>query len=197
MKYDIDSIKSRKQKAKKIKNVIDIMLVILIYNIVLIVILCMNRIEPISIFGYKAYIITTNSMKPLLTEGDIIIVKQVEEKELKQGDVITFYQSGEVITHRITNIEEGQIKKYITKGDNNNVEDIEKVQYSDIEGKYIVDIPNIGMIFKFLENRIVFLIIILTILILEFYKISINEKKEIRKEKKRIENEKNIGKQNI
>lgn len=197
MKYDIDSIKSRKQKVKKIKNVIDIILVILIYNIILIAILCMNRIEPISLFGYKAYIITTNSMKPLLTEGDIIIVKQVGENELKQGDVITFYQFGEVITHRITRIEEGQIKQYITKGDNNNVEDIEKVQYGDIEGKYIVDIPHIGKIVKVLENKIVFLMIILTILILEFYKISINEKKENRKEKKRIEDEKNIGKQNI
>lgn len=191
MKYDIDSIKRRKEKAKQIKKIVDIMIIILTYNIIIITILCMNRIGTITIFGHKAYIITTSSMKPDLNEGDVIIVRQVQESEIKQGDVITFNQMGEAITHRIINIEESEEKKYVTKGDNNNLEDVERISYNNIEGKHVLTIPYIGKIIKLLENRIIFLVIILMILILEFYKISIKEKKENRREKKEIENEKN------
>ena len=40
--------------------------------------------------------------------------------DIQEGDVITFTQEGEVITHRITKIDvEESGTKYITKGDNN------------------------------------------------------------------------------
>lgn len=183
-------IKQRKERNKTIKLIIDIILVILIYNILLVGISCINKIEEINIFGYKAYMITTNSMDPHIKEGDVIITKTEKEEKLQEGDVITFKKNGILITHRITKIEEIQGKKiYTTKGDNNTVEDTEKVGYDDIKGKNILRIPKLGKIIMFLQNQIVFLLLILMILILCFWKLQLQEKKEIRREKKRIEEE--------
>lgn len=193
MKYDIKSIKKRKQNVKQMKRIIDIVLVILIYNIILLSVSCMNRIEQITILGCKAYIIRTNSMEPEINIGDVVIVQKVKEEKLKIGDVITFDKETKVITHRIIEIEEKNgSNNYITKGDNNNMEDSEKIVYENIEGKKLITIPYLGSLIMFLENRIVFLIIILILLILYFYKIQLQEKKEDRREKKRIEDAKRM-----
>ena len=174
-----------------IKIIIDVILVILLYNILLVGISCINRIEEISIFGCKAYVITTNSMSPKLKDGDVLITKKVNEEILKVGDIITFKKNGINITHRITKIDEENGQKiYTTKGDNNTLEDSEKVKFEEIEGKSLVKIPFLGKIIKCIQNQTVFLIIILLILILIYWKINLIEKKNLRREKKRIEKEK-------
>ena len=191
MKYDIESIKRRNKNRKRITKIIDVFLVILIYNVILVMFSCTNKIEQVNIFGYEAYIVTTDSMKPSISSGDVVIVKEVEEQELDKGDIITFTKNGETNTHRITNIEEKEGEKYYTtKGDNNNVEDSEKVKFSEIIGKQIITIPYLGKIINALENKVIFLVIVLIILILYFLRIKQIEKKENRREKKKIEEEK-------
>ena len=188
MKYDLESINRRKKNAKIIKKVMEIIAIILIYNIILIAISSENKISLINIFGYKSFIIKTNSMEPTIDINDVIITKKVQEEELKVQDIITFIKDNEVITHRITKIDnEENIKKYTTKGDNNNIEDSFKITYDNIEGKHILTIPNLGVIVKVLENQIIFLIILLIILICMFFRIQNQEKKEIRREKKKSE----------
>ena len=188
MKYDLESINKRKENVKIAKKVIEIIAIILIYNIILIAISSANQINVINIFGYKSYIIKTNSMEPTIKINDVVITKKVEKQDLKIGDVITFLKKGEVITHRITQIEDNS--KYTTKGDNNNIEDTFKIDYQDIEGKHILTIPYLGAIVRALDNKIVFLIITLIILIFMFITIINQEKRENRREKKKIEDRK-------
>ena len=191
MKYDIETINKRKKNAKITKRIIDIIIIILLYNIILVFISCINKIEDISLFGYKAYRITTDSMSPSINTGDVIIVKKVQEEKLQAGDVITFKQQDKVITHRITHTDEQDGKKqYTTKGDNNNLEDNEKIEYSEIEGQNVLTIPKLGYFIYALENQIVFLFIILILLITLFFKIRKDEKLENRREKRKIEQEK-------
>ena len=195
MKYDIESIKRRKQNMKKLKKIIDIILVILIYNIVLVSISCMNKIEPITILGYRAYIITSNSMEPIIKKGDVVIVKNTKEEEIKTNDIITFKKKDEIITHRIIDINKTETgTMYTTKGDNNNIEDMERIFYNNIEGKYILTIPILGNILMMLENKMVFLLLVLFLLILYFYNIQLQERKEKRREKKKINEAKKMGK---
>ena len=191
MKYDVDSINKRKKYANTVKKVLAVILVILIYNIILIFISAEN--DGIELFGYRAYVITSDSMEPAINNGDAIVVKNCEEEDLQTGDVITFEQNQEVITHRIQKIEEDQTTKektYITKGDNNNIEDSEHINFSAIIGKCVLTIPYLGNIISVLENKLIILIIILIILILFFFKIQKQEKLENRREKKKIEEEK-------
>ncbi len=190
MRYDVESINKRKEKEKVIKKIIWIIAIILIYNIILIIVSSING-KNFNILGYKAYVINTNSMEPTIKVGDIVIIKKDKAENLNKGDVITFSNQGEVITHRITQIETiGADTRYITKGDNNNTEDTTKIKYEDILGEEIVIIPYLGKIIKILDNRIILLIIILTILILAFFKIQKKEKLENRREKKKIEENK-------
>lgn len=189
MKYDIDSINRRKENVKIAKKIIEIIAIILIYNIILIFISSANQMSIVNIFGYKSYIIKTNSMEPTIKVNDVLITKKVEKEKIKVGDVITFIKNGEVITHRITQIDENG--EYTTKGDNNNIEDTFKISYENIEGKNLLTIPYLGKIVEILDNKIVFLIITLIILIFMFLTIQNQEKKDKRKEKKRIEDEKN------
>lgn len=188
MKYDIESINKRKENVKIAKKVIEVIAIILIYNIILIVISSANKVNVINLFGYKSYIIKTNSMEPTININDVVITKKVEKQDIKKGDVITFLQNEEVITHRITQINENG--EYSTKGDNNNIEDTFKITYENIEGKQILIIPYLGKIVQLLDNKIVFLIITLIVLICMLITIHNQEKKEYRREKKKIEDKK-------
>lgn len=185
MKYDIKSIEKRKKIAKNIKNILYVILIILIYNMVLIGVSSTNKFKNINLFGYKSYVITSASMEPEIKSGDVIISKVTKQQDLQKGDVITFKKNQDVITHRIVDIQNNEEKKYyVTKGDNNKYEDLEKIEYSQIEGKYIFKISKLGKFIILLDNKIVILIIMLVILILCFMKIQKDEKKEIRREKK-------------
>lgn len=74
--------------------------------------------------------VISNSMFPLLKRGDIVFLKQAKEPELlKKGDIVVFktesgsYSSKGWVMHRIVggNCKEG----FITKGDANDMDDIE------------------------------------------------------------------------
>lgn len=190
MKYDVESINKRKEKSKNFKKILEVIAIILIYNIILIIVSSING-KDFNILGYKAYIVETNSMEPIIKVGDIVIIKKVKAEKLNQGDVITFTREGEVITHRITKIDvEESGTKYITKGDNNNTEDTIKVEHEDILGKEILTIPQLGKVMQLLDSKIILLIIILIILIWAFIRIQKKEKLENRREKKKIEENK-------
>lgn len=169
----------------------------MLYNLILLCVSYVDDTRMPSVLGYKAYVITTDSMKPTLNKGDIIISKRQKEDKIKQGDIITYIQNGETITHRIIEIKKHEDKnQYITKGDNNTLEDSEKVNYEQIEGVKIIKIPLLGNILSFLKDEIIVLIIILIVLILYFYKITQQEKREERRKKKEIEDNKYKQKQN-
>ena len=47
------------------------------------------------LFGYKAYIVNTDSMAATdFSSGDLIFVKEVDPTTLREGDIITFISQG-------------------------------------------------------------------------------------------------------
>ena len=195
MKYDIESIKRRKDINTRIKKIIFIFLVIILYNVVLLYMSYIDKFDTPSFYIYKAYLISTESMEPELKKGDAIIIKKVAEDQLRVNDIVTFKINGEIITHRIVRIDEVNSEKfYITKGDNNNVEDSDELRFSDIEGKQIIKIPHLGNIVAGLKNGIVIILVFLIALIMYLNRIEMKEKSEARREKKKIEDEKFMGK---
>ncbi len=195
MKYDIESIKRRKDINTRIKKIIFIFLVIILYNVVLLYMSYIDKFDTPSFYIYKAYLISTESMEPELKKGDAIIIKKVAEDQLRVNDIVTFKINGEIITHRIVRIDDVNSEKfYITKGDNNNVEDSDELRFSDIEGKKIIKIPHLGNIVAGLKNGIVIILVVLIALIMYLNRIEMKEKSEARREKKKIEDEKFMGK---
>ena len=195
MNYNIEEIEERNRKRIKFKKTVKrtffILLIIFLYNIFLITKTTLDNKETKGIFGYKAYIITTDSMKPTIQAGDIIIVKNIEEEKLKLEDIITFKRDENIVTHRLVDIQETeQGKKYITKGDNNNVNDYKEVQYSEIEGVKVLVIPRVGNLILLLEDKVYIILIINLILIIYVNTKRVEEKRRMRREKKKIEDQK-------
>lgn len=194
MRYDIESIERRKNTSKTFKRILHIVSIILIYNAVLLFFSSMNKMQGFSLLGYQAFVITTNSMEPSIKHGDAVLTKKPKVKDLKEGDIITFNRNNEAITHRILRIDKEEDNYYyVTKGDNNNVEDKQKVEFDDIEGKKVVTFPKLGYVIEAAENQLIILILTLVVLIFLLAKIQSEERKYNRREKKKNETkEKNI-----
>ena len=148
-----------------------------------------------SVFGWKPFIVLSGSMEDTIMPGDLILTKEIDALELKEGDVISFRTNKyTVITHRIINIvdEEGE-RKYYTKGDNNNSADRDPVCNDQIEGIYRYRIPKLGEIALNLQKPVVIVICIalplIIVLIAQFadYKRKEREAKEKEKEKRELE----------
>ena len=149
-----------------IKIIYIIIIPIILYDLLLIIQTVVNPDITPNILGVKTFNIVSGSMEPEISVDDIVVVRNMPKEEINKNDIITFKIDGEVITHRIIEIEEyeGNLT-YTTKGDSNEVTDIEKIEYNQIEGKYIGKIPKAGKILNFLKNKVVFAFIILILII--------------------------------
>jgi len=115
-----------------------------------------------SFFGYTPLTVLSNSMQPHLQSGDLVFIKKAEFKDVEVNDVITFKESDtKFITHRVIDVKEqnGQAG-FVTKGDNNNVEDSMIVMKDHLVGKQVALIPKLGYVSNFASGPLGFLLFI-------------------------------------
>ena len=112
------------------------------------------------IFGYKAYIVLSDSMSATdFSAGDLVLVKQVDPTTLKEGDIIAFTSQnpdnyGQTVTHKIKSLavtDTGE-KGFITYGTTTGAQDDTIVTYPYIQGKYEAKLPGVGAFFNFLRS---------------------------------------------
>ena len=151
------------------KKVINIVKQILVWLVVILAVLVMaytvvsvntfNRNDR-SLLGYKAYVVTSDSMsKTDFDAGDLILVKEVDPSTLKEGDIITYISQnaesfGETITHKIRSLttDASGNPGFITYGTTTDKDDQTIVTYPYVLGKYEKSIPNVGEFFLFLKT---------------------------------------------
>ena len=132
-----------------------ILIPVLIVNITLIVKSFLYPEDVPSFMGYKPFIVLTGSMEPVFYSGDLVMVKEVEADSLQVGDVIAFREGTAVITHRIVQVEGAdQELRFITKGDNNNVNDRRPVTVEQLEGVYLYRISKLGNFAMFMQTPV-------------------------------------------
>ena len=110
---------------------------------------------------FSLYTIISPSMEPNLRVYDIIIDQRIDSvNDIKIGDVITFIStssisSNKTVTHRVIDIviDENGNYQYKTKGDNNLSPDSAYAEYSNVIGKVLFKIPQLGRIQFFLANQ--------------------------------------------
>ena len=131
-----------------------ILIPILIVNVTMIV---KSLIEPgkVPTFGgYSPLIVLTDSMYPSIESGDLIVVKAVDAADVKEGDVISFFDpdstGSSVVTHRVQSIRPDG--SFITKGDANNTEDQTPIPADQLVGRYQLRIPKAGNVAMFLQT---------------------------------------------
>lgn len=174
-KSDIKNCNYEKQGiGSKILNILlQIICLVLIVCIVIIAIRAMVY-KKYDVFGYRFYIIMSGSMEPQINVLDGVITKECDE--YKSGDIISFEVDGSTTMHRIVEVytEDGQ-KLYLTQGDANNTVDklsgekLGRVQHSQVKGKAVIRIPQIGKLGLFLKaNYMVILLLMVGIFIVIF-----------------------------
>ncbi len=122
-----------------------------------------------NLFGYKAFIVLSDSMsKTDFDAGDLVLVKEVEPSTLKEGDIIAYTSQntanyGETVTHkirRLTTDASGQ-PGFVTYGTTTDTDDEIVVTYPYVLGKYQSRIPKVGRFFQFLKTTPGYIVCIL------------------------------------
>lgn len=122
-----------------------------------------------SLFGRKMFIVNSDSMKATdFAAGDLILVKEVDPKTLKEGDIVSYTSTntenfGKLVTHKIrklTTTASGD-PGFITYGTTTGEDDKTVVTYPYIVGKYTGKIPKMGHFFQFLKTTPGYIVCIL------------------------------------
>ena len=122
-----------------------------------------------NVFGYKMFIVLSDSMKATdFAAGDIVVVKSVDPTTLKEGDIIAYSSQnpdnfGENVTHKIRSktVDANGDAGFITYGTTTNTDDELVVTYPYINGKYVFHLPKVGTFFNFLKTTPGYIICIL------------------------------------
>ena len=155
--------KQKTTTAFKVWTVVGIVLCILlvpilIINCTLIVKGYTNSDKVPSFGGVFPMIVLTDSMSGTFESGDLIICHTEDPAEVKEGDIIFYYDpmgSGSTtVTHRVTQVTtapEGGIA-WVTKGDANNTEDLALVRAEDLVGVYQMHLAGLGSAALFMQT---------------------------------------------
>jgi signal peptidase len=156
---------------KVLRIVVDVLAWILLIFAMLITLLVFTSSKNngvSNIFGLMFMSVQSDSMSPTFKEGDMILVKKVDDLyTLKEGDVITFYTivdgSRIINTHRIVKINQAEnSRSFVTRGDNNPVDDTLPAYASDILGKWTgTRLPKMGSFLDFLKTKTGFFICVI------------------------------------
>ncbi len=96
-------------------------------------------------FGVKPIVIITGSMQPTIKEGDLLVIKECDIKDITIGNIIQYQLNDYTVVHRVIKIyQERNAIKLITKGDNNNNEDRYPVTKDNLVGCLKYRLPYLG-----------------------------------------------------
>ena len=159
-----------------------------------------------SLFGYKAFIVLSDSMsKTDFNAGDLVLVKAVDPSTLKEGDIIAYTSQntsnyGETVTHKIRKLttDANGEPGFVTYGTTTDTDDETVVTYPYVLGKYSSHIPKVGRFFMFLKTTpgyiVCILIPFLLLILLEgircirlFRKYKAEQQAELQAERDKIE----------
>ena len=112
------------------------------------------------LFGYKAYIVNTDSMSASgIHAGDLVLTKEVDPSTLVEGDIISYISQnsesfGQTITHKIRKLTKDSKgdNGFVTYGTTTDTDDETVVTYPYVLGKYSMKISNLGNFFNFLKT---------------------------------------------
>ncbi len=110
----------------------------------LIIILIILTVLVSGIFNYKLIAVASNSMQPVFSKGDGVLLEYCKPKDIKKGDILVFKHKDIVVVHRVVNINQSKGYSFNTKGDANNKKDNFIVSEKDVIGKVDFIVKYVG-----------------------------------------------------
>ncbi|KXB07654.1 hypothetical protein AKJ51_00460 [candidate division MSBL1 archaeon SCGC-AAA382A20] len=134
-------------------------------KILVIILLVVGLGIPLIQGALQPLIVLSSSMEPVMSPGDMVIVKKTSPNKVEKGDIIAFEdpsgRANVLITHRIVNKSGGgEELQFRTKGDAVEERDPFTVSGTDVVGRVILQIPFLGYLFHYGQNPIVFITMI-------------------------------------
>lgn len=122
-----------------------------------------------SVFGYRAFIVLSDSMKKTdFDAGDLVLIKRVDPTTLQPGDIIAYTSQnsanyGATVTHKIRSLTTNEAGEpgFVTYGTTTDTDDETVVTYPYVLGKYTGHIPGVGTFFNFLKTTPGYIVCIL------------------------------------
>ena len=99
---------------------------------------------------YEAQVVRSESMKPTLNMGDVVIIGPVKDP-IRPGTIISYERNEELVIHRVISVEGRYLE---TKGDA--VEDPDPWQVStiDVQGVFLFKVPYMGFLSSFVRTSL-------------------------------------------
>jgi len=126
--------------------------------------------------GLRFLAVSSGSMSPTLPVGSLIYVEPILPEKVKEGDIITFYNSHQaLVTHRVTEVidkkktvvlsqdrtKEVHQLQWQTKGDANQSPDPDLVGPNQLVGRYRFHLPWLGYLVAFAQTKKGFLLTVI------------------------------------
>ena len=116
----------------------------------------------VNIFGYTFFEVGSGSMGDAIHISDMVVVKINSSYDV--GDVITYYNDGDFITHRVVSIDDDKI---ICRGDANTSND-NPINNSAVLGRVVYVFKNVGIWKKIFMTPKVFISMVITLFLFSF-----------------------------
>ena len=103
---------------------------------------------------YSMYLVRSESMKPAINMGDMIITGPVDgplNGQVNPGVVVTYERGQELVTHRVLSVNGDTL---MTKGDAVEDPDPSPISVSSVSGIYLFKIPHAGYLSDFMQTRV-------------------------------------------
>ena len=146
------------RQLKLVGNIVYVIVCILAVILLLIVGTQRMSHNKNSLFGFRIYNIVTGSMIPKYVVGDVLLVKEVDAKDLNVGDDISYLGEidtfkDKVVTHRIIEKNRTNEGKYtfVTQGIANSAADPE-INEDQIYGRVVYKLIILSFISKLIAN---------------------------------------------
>ncbi|MCX5775758.1 MAG: hypothetical protein NTV44_05330 [Firmicutes bacterium] len=119
--------------------------------------------QSMDLFGFSTFVVTTDSMVPVIKVNEFIVVVNTPHDELQVGDIITFYADvnldgkDEVVTHYLATIGTTDTGSTYYKTHAYGKNDISERDFwtltdADIIGQYAYSIPVLGYVISFIRS---------------------------------------------
>jgi len=134
---------------------------------ILVLYIAINVFMPestVKVFGFRPYVVITDSMEPVINVNDLIVVTKPKVDELKEEDIITFYADinydgeKEIVTHYIYSINENtdgdlvfKTHRYFDEGAQI-YSDYWVIGEDDVLGQHAFTIPYVGAVVQFVKS---------------------------------------------
>lgn len=181
-KEKIKFVQEVKFKSVVLNCIYVIIVICILYNVIFSINTSISKKEYFKLYGISFFCMKTDLMEDDISKNALVIVKEVEENELQDGDIIAYEVNGQVRINKIIYKEQDE---YATKFNKNYYPDIEKTTINKIVGKEVVSIPFLGVVLKGLQSKVASVFTLLFLVFTFGYNRYMYTKKKERRRKKR------------